>query len=323
MVKVGTGKYSYSLVRDWAKLPAGQSFHTVTAVAVDSKDCLYVFQRNTPPVYLFDKEGQYLSSWDTDIFNRPHGICIKEDTVYLTDSDDSMVFQFSLDGTLLMSIGQRGVHSDTGTDQYGALVPRAAGPFNHPTKMVPSSSGAVYISDGERNCRVHRFSTQGELELSWGQPGKDSPNQFHMPHSIAIDGNNRVYVCDRENSCVQVFSGEGEFLSMWANLQPPSDIVIDWEGVMYVSQFGFNVTHRYAAWPAPAGSGSALKDPAGRRTIRQNAPPRISVLNHQGEVLSSWGSRKAHGLCVDSRGDIYLALEDDRSVDKYIRHENG
>ena len=318
MITVGTGKYTYSLVRDWAKLPADHSFHTVTAVATDSSDRLYVFQRGSPPVLVFDREGQYITSWETGVFNRPHGICIVDDIAYITDSDDSMVFKFALDGTLLQSIGKRGVHSDTGTDQYGALVPRAAGPFNHPTKMVPTPTGELYVSDGERNSRVHRFSSAGELEFSWGEPGKDRPNQFHMPHSIAVDQNGRVYVCDRENSCIQVFSADGQIVSMWNNLQPPSDVAVDRDGIFYVSQFAFNVIHRYAQWPAPAGSGSALKDPAGQRTVRPDAPPRITLLDREGQVLVTWGSRKAHGICVDSRGDIYLALEDDRSVDKYI-----
>ena len=319
MVTVGTGKYTYSLVQDWAKLPAEKSFDTVSALATDSQDLLYVFQRGCPSVLIFDQQGNYIRSWETDLFNRPHGICIDDDIVYLTDSDDSMAFKFTLDGTLLQSLGNRGVHSDTGTEEYGALVPRAAGPFNHPTKMVPAPSGDLYISDGERNSRVHRFSADGKLVASWGEPGKDGPNQFHMPHSIAVDQVGRVYVCDRENSCVQIFAADGQFISVWTNLRPPSDIVVDQDGVLYISQFAFNVTHRYPDWSAPAGSGSALKDAAGRRTIRLDAPPQISLLDTDGQVLAEWESRKAHGLCVDSQGDIYLALEDDRSVDKYVR----
>ena len=320
MVTVGTGKYTYSLTQDWAKLPAGESFDTVSALATDSQDRLYVFQRGEgPPVLVFDQASSYINSWQTDLFNRPHGIHIADDIVYVTDSDDSVAFKLALDGTLLQSFGNRGRHSDTGTEVYGALVPRASGPFNHPTKMVPAPSGELYVSDGERNARVHRFLADGSLVASWGEPGKDGPNQFHMPHSITVDQASRVYVCDRENSCVQVFAADGQFIFMWDHLRPPSDIVVDQESVFYVSQFGFNVTHRYPEWPAPAGSGSALKDAAGRRTIRPDGPPQISILDAQGQVLAEWESRKAHGLCVDSQGNIYLALEDDRSVDKYTR----
>ena len=319
MSTVGADEYTYSLVMDWARLPAGMSFGTVSALAADSLDRIYVFQRGTPPLLVFDPAGNYLRSWKTEIFNRPHGICIDGDIAYVTDSDDSVAYKFTLDGTLIQSLGTRGVHSDTGTEEYGALVPRAAGPFNHPTKMVPAPTGELYVSDGERNSRVHRFSAEGQLVASWGEPGKDGPNQFHLPHSVAVDQNGRVYICDRENSCVQVFSADGGFASMWTNLQPPSDIAIDQYGAIYVSQFAYDVTHRYPRWPAPAGSGSALKDTAGRRTIRADAPPRISILDADGKVLAQWESRKAHGLCIDSRGNIYLALEDEKSVDKYVR----
>ena len=38
MASVGTGKYTYELTTDWAKLPAGESFGVVSAVATDSQD---------------------------------------------------------------------------------------------------------------------------------------------------------------------------------------------------------------------------------------------------------------------------------------------
>ena len=319
MTTVGAGKYTYKLVQDWATLPRGETFGTVSAVATDSQDRVYVFQRGDPPMLVFDPEGSYLSSWSTGAFNRPHGICISDDIVYVTDSDDSVAMRLTLDGRPLQTLGTRGAHSDTGTEQYGDLVPRAAGPFNHPTKLAPAPWGDLYVSDGERNSRVHRFSSNGQLIASWGEPGKDGPDQFHMPHSVLVDRDSRIYVCDRENSRIQVFSADGQFVTMWTDLRPPTDIAVDKDGVFYVSQFAFNVTHRYPDWPPPTGSGSALKDAAGRRTIRPDAPPRISVLDREGKTLARWESRKAHGLWVDSRGDIYLAVEDEKTVDKYVR----
>ena len=319
MTTVGTGKYIYKLVQDWAKLPQGETFETLSAVATDSQNRVYVFQRGEPPMLVFDPEGNFLSSWGRGLFNRPHGICISDDIVYVTDSDDSVAFKFTLDGKPLQTLGTRGLHSDTGTEEYGDLVPKAAGPFNHPTELVPAPSGDLYVSDGERNSRVHRFSSDGQLIASWGEPGKDGPNQFHLPHSVLVGRDGRVYVCDRENSRVQVFSADGQFITMWTDLRSPADIAVDKDGIFYVSQFAFNATHRYPDWPPPTGSGSALEDAAGRKTIRPDAPPQISVLDREGNVLARWESRKAHGLWVDSHGDIYLALEDEKTVDKYVR----
>ena len=56
-----------------------------------------------------------------------------------------------------------------------------------------------------------------------------------------------------------------------------------------------------------------------REVEPDGSAPRISVLDGQGNVLSRWDSHSAHGLWVDSRGDIYLALTSEHSVDKYVR----
>ncbi len=290
MTTVGSGTYTYQLIQDWARLPQGQTFGVVSAVASDSQDRVYAFQRKDPPVLVFDREGTYLSCWGTSAIADPHGFYIANDIVYLTDRADSVVLTFTLDGKPLQIIGQRGVHSDTGCERAGDLVPRAAGPFNYPTELVPAPSGDLYVSDGYRNSRVHRFSGDGHLIASWGEPGKTEPNQFHLPHSILVDRDGRVYVCDRENSRIQVFSAEGEYLAMWTDIHRPTDISVDSEGLCYVSEL--------------AVSGSA---------------PGVSVLDRQGRVLARWDSRSAHGLWVDSHGDIYLALTQDKSLDKYVR----
>src|SRR5215831_8350369 len=50
----------------------------------------------------------------------------------------------------------------------GDLVPRSAGPFNYPSEMVADPAGDLYVSDGYRNARVHRFAPDGHLKRSWG-----------------------------------------------------------------------------------------------------------------------------------------------------------
>ena len=187
MTLVQTDKHDYDLVQDWARLPEGWTFGVVSSVATDSQDRVYVYQRKDPPIVVFDSEGNYVDSWGIGAFNLPHGFCIVDDVIYLTDREDSVCLKYTLDGKPLMVIGERGVHSDTGCEEAGALVPRAAGPFNFPSEMYPSPSGDLYVSDGYRNSRVHRFSGDGRLIASWGQPGKGGPGEFHLPHSLLID----------------------------------------------------------------------------------------------------------------------------------------
>jgi DNA-binding beta-propeller fold protein YncE len=290
MATVGTGKYRYQLIEHWAKLPEGQAFGNTSAVATDSQDRVYVFQRKDPPVLVFDRDGTYVSGWGIGAFANPHGIYIANDVVYLTDREDSVCLTYTLDGRPLQVLGKRGEHSDTGCERPGELVPRAAGPFNYPTEMVPAPSGDLYVTDGYRNARVHRFTAAGQLITSWGQGGKTEPNHFHLPHSLVADQDGRIYVCDRENNRIQVFAADGRFLTMWSDLRRPLDISMDREGVFYISEGGVS-----------------------------GLSPRISLMDKQGNVVARWDSLSAHGSWVDAHGDIYLALGARERVDKYVR----
>ena len=185
-----------------------------------------------------------------------------------------------------------GEYSDTGCEVTGAVCPRFAGPFNYITEMVPHPSGDLYISDGYRNARVHRFSKDGRLVSSWGEPGKGGPNEFHLPHSLVVGHDGRIYLCDRENSRIQVFSAEGEYITMWTDMQRPLDISQDREGNFVISE----------------------------RVTEDGGPAQMSVLDGEGNVLARWPSRSAHGSWVDAHGDIYLALTAEKSIDKYVRH---
>ena len=108
MAQVSTGKYTYELIRDFCKLPAGQTFGLVSRVAADAQDRIYVFQRKDPPVVVFDREGKYLGAWGSDEVTDPHGLKIVDDVVYTTDRSDSVAKSFTLDGKVLLGLGTRG-----------------------------------------------------------------------------------------------------------------------------------------------------------------------------------------------------------------------
>ncbi len=290
MALVGEGDYRYELIENWARLPQGEVFGNASAVATDSQHRVYVFQRKDPPVLVFDPDGNLLNSWGNGAFASPHGIFIENDIIYLTDRDDSVCLIYTLEGRPLQVLGERGQHSDTGSETPGEVVPRSAGPFNYPTEMVPSPSGDLYISDGYRNARVHRFSAAGQLITSWGEPGKTEPYQFHLPHSLVIDAQGIVYLCDRENNRMQVFSPDGQFLAMWPDLRRPLDISVGQDGLFYISEGGVN-----------------------------GLSPRVSVMDKDGKVVVRWDALSAHGSWVDARGDFYMALGAAERVDKYVR----
>ena len=290
MTTVGSGKYTYELIQDWPKLPPGEALGVVSSVASDSQDRIYAFQRQDPPVMVFDRDGNYLDRWGIGAISDPHGITIVDDIVYITDRSDHVAVKFTLDGKPLQVIGDRGVYSDTGCENPGDLVPRAAGPFNYCTEMAPSPSGDIYVSDGYRNARVHRFSADGQLLQSWGQPGKEEAGHFHLVHSLLIDPEGKVFVCDRANRRVQIFSPDGEFITMWTGMGGPDNIVRDKDGIFYIAE-----------------------------QADESGDSHVSIWDGDGNVLERWPIRHAHGLWVDSHGDIYLGLTLEHSVDKYVR----
>ncbi|MFZ3236214.1 MAG: 6-bladed beta-propeller, partial [Stellaceae bacterium] len=288
MAQIGTGQYTYELIPDFFKLPDGESFGLISRVAADAQDRIYVFQRQDPPVVMFDRDGKYLGAWGSGEVTDPHGLKIVGDTVYTTDRSDSVAKSFTLDGKPLLELGQRGVHSDTG-HITNWLAERAAGPFNHPTEMMKHPNGDIYVTDGYRNARVHRFTGDGRLVKSWGAPGQGE-GQFHLPHSVAFDDDGKLYVADRANKRIQIFSPDGEFLGQWTGMGGPNDISRGRDGNFYIAE----------------------QEDDGN-------PAYVCVRDGQGNVLARMASRHVHGVGVDSHGDIYAGLTQDRSVDKFVR----
>ena len=285
----------------WAKLPTGWSFIEATAVAVDSQDRVYVFNRGEHSVIAFDREGTLLHSWGEGLFTRPHGITIApDDTLFLTDDLGHNVRQFTPDGRLLMTLGTPGQPSNTGSTSIDyRTIRQAAGPFHYPTNVAIAPNGDLYISDGYGNARVHHFTADGKLRHSWGEPGS-GPGQFHVSHGIAIDDEGTVYVADRENNRIQLFSPEGVYLREWANLARPSQLVIKGDRFSVVE-----LGYRAGMWPG-------TKPPTAHAT-----GGRVSILDRKGEVQARWGGGEnpcapgdffaPHDIAVDSHDDIYVA----------------
>ena len=208
---LGSGEHRYRVVEDWAKLPEGWELKDVAAVAVDSKDRVYVFNRGEHPMIVFDRDGGFLRSWGEGTFPRAHGLHIDaDDILYCTDDGGHFVRKCTTEGKVLLEIGVP-----------GQAAPYMSGtPFHRCTHTALSPKGEIYVSDGYGNARVHKFSPDGKLLLSWGEPGTD-PGQFNIAHNIATDPEGWVYVADRENHRVQVFDGNGRYETQWVNMHRP------------------------------------------------------------------------------------------------------
>ena len=285
---LGTGEYRYEVVDGWAKLPPGMEFNAdVAAVGVDAQDRVYAFNRGAHPMCVFDRDGHFLRSWGEGVFRRAHGLHMAPDeTLWLTDDGDHTVRHCTLEGKVLLTLGVPGKPTAYMSGQ----------PFHRCTHTALSPKGEIYVSDGYGNARVHKYSPDGKLLLSWGEPGTD-PGQFNIAHNIATDPEGWVYVADRENHRVQVFDGNGKYETQWNNMHRPSALYL----------------HRGAE------SRFYIGEPGGGMAVNQDVPnigPRVSIYTAKGEMLARLGNRPAglepgqfispHGLAVDSRGDIYV-----------------
>ena len=301
----GAHRFEFEVIRGWQQLPEGFSFVEVAGVAVDSQDHVYVFNRGEHPVIIFDKEGRFLNAWGEGIFSSPHGIFIdRNDSLYLTDDYDHTVRVFDAAGNQKMLLGEPGVAAATGYKIGESPVLFGGKPFNRATNVATARNGDLYITDGYGNARVHRFSADGKLLASWGQPG-NGPGQFNLPHSIAIDSGDRVYVADRENSRVQIFSADGVFLRAWDWVGRPNDIFIDDQDFIHIAELG---------WAKPVHSHVHSKfmqhPPVGHDPIA-----RVTVCDPDGKIATRVGGPQPilpgnfiapHGLWCDSRGDLYV-----------------
>ncbi|MBI2958053.1 MAG: hypothetical protein HYY32_04335 [Chloroflexi bacterium] len=289
----GSGKYIFELADGWAKWPPGWSLGMVSGLATDSSDRLYVFQRGGPqPVVVLDRNGQVERTWGEGSFDKPHGIYVSPDGfVFCADYGNHTVSKFTPEGKLLMVLGNKGRPSDSGYERKpGAsmesaveTIKRGAPPFNLPTNTMVSRSGHIYVSDGYGNARVHKFSPDGKLLLSWGEPGT-GPGQFMLVHRVWLDTQERVWVADRHNSRVQVFSPQGEFIKQWPCFRP-TDVFIDRNDIVYLGEGKPN--HAVGLY-------STEGQPLARLARKADSPV----------DAPAW---TPHTLAVDSRGDIYIS----------------
>jgi hypothetical protein len=301
-MKVGSGDLSFELVPDWEQLPSDWEHPDVVGVCTDTQLNVYLFCRGPQPVIVYDKSGTALGFWGEDVFpGRPHGMFLTgAEELLLVDDRGHSVGRYSLDGRMLQTIGPEGEASDTGYDGNNlATVARAAGPFNRPTDAAAGASGDIFVTDGYGNSRIHRFNSDGDLTLSWGEPGVEA-GQFNLPHALWVHDDGRIFVADRENERIQIFSSDGKFLAEWTDIHQPQDVLVDRDGLVYVAELG-----------ARKGTTSPRRGP-----IEANEPCRLSIFDPSGELLLRWGDGDGtqaghfagpHAIWIDAEGSLYVA----------------
>lgn len=294
-----------------------------------------------PAVLEFDDQGSVLRSWGgpgyiADWPKNEHAIWVdREDHVWIggNGSGDRQILKFTADGHFLMQIGHP---SDAPADNADTNI------LGQPAGIeVDDASHEVFIADGYLNNRVVVFDSEtGHFKRGWGaygiplsqiiaaappeqpgstpplehspqyQPGDSPDKQFRTPvHCVRLSADGFVYVCDRRNDRIQVFTKQGRF----------------------VKEF---IVH-----PSTMGNGSAWTVELSHDTrqmyllVADGEDNVIWVLNrNDGSVVSSFGhnGRNAgqfhwvHQTAIDSHGNFYTGeVDTGKRIQKFVLRPKG
>jgi len=214
-------------IPDLLKFPSDVYLGEAAGVAVNSKGHIFVLSRGntTGPAYgaaatqllEFDTDGRFLREIGHNLYawSFAHSVKVdRDDNIWVADKGSDMVVKFNPEGRVVMVFGRKQEASDEKTGPLSHTkppLPPVDGMFRQVTDMAWDKEGNTYISDGYINSRIAKVDKNGNSLKSWGEPG-DQPGQFNVPHSIAVDAEDHVYVADRGNRRIQVFDTEGKFL---------------------------------------------------------------------------------------------------------------
>src|SRR6516162_2565671 len=231
-----------------------------------------------------------------------HGIAVDaHDNVWLTGNGDGdgQILKFTKDGKFLLQIGKGGVSPDSNDPSH---LSRAAGITVYP------KTNEVFVADGYGNRRVVVFDADtGAYKRHWGAYGNkpddsvprtraaDGPisQQFNTVHGIRISNDNLVYVGDRINNRIQVFTIEGKFVKeAYIERQTSSA-----EGTAFDIAFSPDKQQRFLY-------------------VTDGSNKKVQILSRDTlEVIGSFGGHGGHGLgefyhahsiASDSKGNIYV-----------------
>lgn len=194
-------------------------------ISSDNNGRIYVADTGRQSIFVFDeKMGEFLIWNESNLnipFRSPVGVTQADNSIWVTDSELSLIYQFSYDGELVKSFGK-------------GVVERPTGITHDP------GTNRLFVSDtAESNIKV--FNTKGELIDVWGHAGTNDGELNHP--TFIIYRQNKLYVADSLNARIQIFDDLGQYQKTLGqrgmyvgNLSRPKGVALDSDGNIYVSE---------------------------------------------------------------------------------------
>ena len=299
------------------------------------------------PVIEFDPDGNVVNAWgDRNVLpNGIHGCFVDyQDNVWIAGNGDGIVQKYPHNGSHLplLQIGTRGVcdwpannnacgnsGGDPTANQSKTLLNQPANMYIDPNPdPVTGERGSIYIADGYGNHRVVVFNAAGTWLRQWGgvagtvnNPVTDSPGLFASgdgghPHCITIGNDGLVYVCDRADDRIQVFTKTGA-LQRIIPVVPGTGVTLGIGGAAGLGTAG-------SAWDLAFSND-------GMQTFMFEADggnEQVLLMNRfVGTILDAFGQpgRQAgqftylHTVAVDSKGNLYTGETiNGRRIQKFV-----
>jgi DNA-binding beta-propeller fold protein YncE len=272
---------NWEVLPSWGELPAGiATWGGPSQASATPEGLIVVFRRSVPAFFVLNPEGKVVKSFGDTMYRVAHGVRVDRDGfIWASDNADNFVQKLSPDGKVLMTLGKPGTAGDNNSREA----------FDGPADVFVTPGGDIFVADGYRNSRVVQFSKEGTFVRMFGGVKGSEPGQFNVPHSVVVDSRGRIIVADAENSRMQVFDPNGNFVEQWTGFpaKPRGSVFIAPDDTLYISH-------------VDSESISVMKD--GRIV----------------DSITGIGLRP-HGLTMDRSGNLYVTGPLTHQVKKIVR----